>query len=395
MKVVHISTSDFTGAGMAALRTHCALLRKGIDSKMLVLSKKSDKDGVYQVRNLKYFILHNYDRICNRFPFLKIIETEQIRATNYSKQIGGFCSTPFSYIDISKHPIIQEADIVHVHWANGFLDYKTFFERVKKPFVVTIHDENFFMGACHHYSVYNPKAQIEKDYYNIKKRALSSIQNLTLIMLSKSFYKKFETHEFLNNARVEIVPNPIDVEIFRPYEKMESREEFDLPKDVILFVFVGNLIDKNKGLHYILEAIDSLKLKNAKVLAIGPGKDKVTHPLLLSVGEIKSENKMAKYLSASDYFVLSSEQESFSQTAIESQACGIPGIMFPVGIAPELIKSFNGVLCNEINSYCLACNINKILKRKFCSEEIRENIIKYYSMDSVADKLISIYRSIG
>src|SRR6267154_4448995 len=35
MKIVHLSTSDRGGAGIAAMRLHCELLRQGVDSYIL------------------------------------------------------------------------------------------------------------------------------------------------------------------------------------------------------------------------------------------------------------------------------------------------------------------------------------------------------------------------
>lgn len=391
MKIVHISKDDCTGAGVAALRTHCALLQQKVDSKMLVFNKKSNVDKVFQVKGLLHRILHYYDRVCYRFPFLNLMKTDHNRVMAYSREIGGYCSSPYSRVDLSTHPAVKEADIIHVHWANGFLDYRTFFEQIKKPIVFTIHDENFFMGACHHHSVYNPKSEIEKEYYEIKKCALEKISNLTLIMLSKSFYEKFKTHEFLKKARVEIIPNCINTEVFRPYDKEQVRRELGLPLNYILFSFVGNLSDKHKGLHYIVEALDLLQLENAMVLAIGPNINAYLHSRLISVGSVLDEHLMARYLSASDYYVLSSVQESFSQSAIESQACGVPGIMFPVGVAPELIRDFNGVLCEFINAEALAKSIKLAMSRKYDRRLIQYECFTNYSTTVVASALKDLY----
>src|SRR5690606_31422176 len=39
MKVVHLNTSDFGGAAMAAINLHVALLEQGVDSHLLTLNK--------------------------------------------------------------------------------------------------------------------------------------------------------------------------------------------------------------------------------------------------------------------------------------------------------------------------------------------------------------------
>ena len=47
-KVVHISTSDTGGAGLAAYRLHHALLSNGVESRMLVASKYFMEDEIVE-----------------------------------------------------------------------------------------------------------------------------------------------------------------------------------------------------------------------------------------------------------------------------------------------------------------------------------------------------------
>ena len=61
MKVLHINTTDITGgAGIAAFRLHNALRKEGIESFMLVQSKRSDNkfffknSGIPYINKLRY-----------------------------------------------------------------------------------------------------------------------------------------------------------------------------------------------------------------------------------------------------------------------------------------------------------------------------------------------------
>ena len=50
MRVLHITNSDkHGGASIAAYRLHKALLKKGIDSKMLVLDKITDEKEIFSI----------------------------------------------------------------------------------------------------------------------------------------------------------------------------------------------------------------------------------------------------------------------------------------------------------------------------------------------------------
>ena len=51
MKVLHITTNDFGGAGLAVLRIHRALINQGVESRVLVSSKHSQENYVYEFRS--------------------------------------------------------------------------------------------------------------------------------------------------------------------------------------------------------------------------------------------------------------------------------------------------------------------------------------------------------
>ena len=50
MKIVHIATTDFGGAALGMLNLHYALLDAGVDSKILVASKATACDMVFQIQ---------------------------------------------------------------------------------------------------------------------------------------------------------------------------------------------------------------------------------------------------------------------------------------------------------------------------------------------------------
>ena len=69
MKVLHICTADEGGAGLCCLRIHQALLNEGIDSKMLVLHKKSKDSSVYNLNVYTLFIYKVINRLLSILPF--------------------------------------------------------------------------------------------------------------------------------------------------------------------------------------------------------------------------------------------------------------------------------------------------------------------------------------
>jgi hypothetical protein len=60
-------------------------------------------------------------------------------------------SFPQTVYNITKHPLVQEADIIHLHWVANFLDYRSFFKQIQKPIVWTLHDLNPISEKGFHY----------------------------------------------------------------------------------------------------------------------------------------------------------------------------------------------------------------------------------------------------
>ena len=112
MKVVLINTSDSGGgAAIACKRLMEALTLEGIDVRMLVMTKKSQliqiqafKESRYQ----KYVSLFRF--MYERLSFVLHERDKSVRFAFSPANIG---------VDISNHPWIKEADIVHIHWING------------------------------------------------------------------------------------------------------------------------------------------------------------------------------------------------------------------------------------------------------------------------------------
>ena len=64
-------------------------------------------------------------------------------------------SFPNSVWDITLHPKFKEADIIHLHWISGFVDYAKFFDKCDKPIFWTFHDFEPFSGGFHYSNLFD------------------------------------------------------------------------------------------------------------------------------------------------------------------------------------------------------------------------------------------------
>ena len=147
MRIVILSTFDtFGGAAIAAMRLHAAVEKvDGIESTMLVEEKKSNAKNVFGYATnwlTKKIGLARF--ALDRYQFAVYEKKTEYRFQFSQARIG---------VDIHSHPLVLNADVIHLHWINfGFLSINSLQKLIelKKPIVVTMHDMWYFTGGCHY-----------------------------------------------------------------------------------------------------------------------------------------------------------------------------------------------------------------------------------------------------
>ena len=392
MKVLHICTTDSGGAGLCCLRIHESLLKQGVDSKVLVLEKRSPNARVFEYGRWKNTLWK---------AFNKVLRLLHLEITNYNKVFNlsvrqKRCYTlPTSIIDVSRYPLIQEADVIHLHWINHFVDYPSFFKKVKKPFVWTLHDENLFLGIAHYTESKSYGGDLEAEYYHKKMKIVKGIERLGIVFLSEMMYNQYRQHEMILNAKTTIINNAVDYNNYYPAKKNIARQQMGIPQDAVVFVFVSaELFDSRKGLDILVKALENMQILNVMILAIGTVGSYQVSSTVNAIGPIYNIEKMSLAYSCADYFVMPSCQEAFAQTPIEAMSCGVPAIVFPVGGTRELINKTNGILCNGFTQKDLEEGINKAMNTVYDSDEIRKDVIARFSPEKIAKSYMDFYNQI-
>ena len=139
MRVLHITAYITGGAGIAVKRLHEALLEKGIDSKILCLFALQENltPEIYQIHQTRSFA----SRVLSK---LKLDKNSRL-----TKGLQGDYEAftfPYSPYKVHLHPLVSQADIIHLHWIADFVDIPSFLSVVKKPMVWTAHDLNPILG---------------------------------------------------------------------------------------------------------------------------------------------------------------------------------------------------------------------------------------------------------
>lgn len=417
LKVVHLNTYDGNGgAGRACLRLSDSLNANGIDSKVLVYYKFG--------QNLK--IINLSKGIFAKFTAVFNIMAERYLAKIFVKAL----KTPFSLQWFGKSLInrkeLKEADIIHLHWINhGFLSPKFLAELdlLDKPIVWTFHDSNAFTGGCHvRYScehfhqqcgncpllhLAGPNDISHKNWLR-KQKAYSEL-NFHVVAPSNWMAKSVKQSSLLGIRNTSIIPNTIEIDVFKPYVKAEAKKILKIPAHhfVIMSGFMPSKNDKHKGTQYLIDALNELaarpEIPNEQMeLVIFGNKDTKDMPefpfKVTYLGTINKDDHLAKCYAAADAFILPSLEDNLPNTVMESLACATPVVAFKTGGIPDMVKHLeNGYLADYKSSTDLADGIEWLFlheDRESIQKEARRTILNHFAPLVVATKHEELYQTL-
>ena len=393
MKIVIINTSERTGgAAVAAGRLGKALEQAGIQVDKLVRK----------------------DTWLNRFRFYW--ERLIIFLCNHLNRKNLFAvSIANTGMDLSGHPSVKKADIIHLHWINqGFLSVSNLGKLINsgKPIVWTLHDLWPTTAICHYpdkckkyqskcsqcpLQVTNSLFDLANWTYNRKKQI--GLNKIHFIGCSKWITEMAKKSSLLEGASFTSIPNPIDTYVFKPLVKKDSRKRFQLPKDKFLLLFAAaKLSDRRKGAAYLIEACSILKqyyTDKIEIVLMGNGSEELCQALpfkVNSLGYISDTSTMVAAYSCADLFVIPSLEDNLPNTIMESMACGTPCVGFEIGD-----HRVNGYVANYKDAGDLANGIQWVLEHEdrlalsdACVKKVQEN----YTEEVVAKQYTALYEKL-
>lgn len=416
MNVTLINTYQSSGgAAVACHRLALALHKSYTNVTLLVQEQAFVEDFVQSVATSYWQKKAVFGRfVAERLYFYFFEKSKQIRFA-FSPGVAG--------MDISTHPAIVQADVLHLHWIHfGFLSLGALKKllSLNKPIVWTLHDMWAMTGGCHysgtcsHYLSHCHecpflKRPSEKDLsYRIfeEKKALLQNASIHFVACSQWLADKARQSALLRQFSVTAIPNPINTEVYKPMSIMALREKLGLPLDKKLLLFGAmNTQDPRKGFTYLEKALNQLyetdkSLKEQIDLVIfGKAEEGVLRRLPFHVhdyGSVKGDAALVELYNVCDAMVLPSLEDNLPNTVMEALSCGTPVVAFDTGGLPEMIDHRrNGYLALYQSVEDLSRGILFVLEEKrqeFLSQNARISVVERFTEEQIAGRYQSLYQ---
>jgi glycosyltransferase involved in cell wall biosynthesis len=257
---------------------------------------------------------------------------------------------------------------------------------------------------------------IERAVFDPSKfsHVLYALQNANAITTNASVLAK-KASTFVERE-ILLIPNGIDVEVFKPMERNEALAEAlglgeNKEERNLVIGFAGELREK-KGLKTLLRAYAQVNKKQATTLLIvgevRAGEDKQafdefqqSNPQcqIVVTGMVPYKD-MPAYYSLMDIFVHPSLRDGMPNALLEAMACEKVVVATSVGGAIDVIESGkNGVLVKSNDVDGLAESILQLLSqpenRSAMSRSARETVVRRFTPQMELDANLQIYKSLG
>lgn len=257
---------------------------------------------------------------------------------------------------LKRHLKKHEYDIVHAHYSfSGFVASLA----GAKPLIVSLMGSDTYLNGFFR--------TIARIFYFLS-------WNCTIV----------KTEAMKHNLRMkkaQVIPNGVDLKLFKYTDKNEARKKIGYSKDKKLIIFVANPSRAEKNYKLALQSINQLKSYEAE---------------LLSVYNVSSE-EVATYMSAADVLLLTSKWEGSVNVIKEALASNLPLVSVNVGDVAHNINGVSGCYLTSFNPQEIASKLEEAISfsEKYNRTNGREKIVSLgLDSKSVALRIINLYNTV-
>ena len=427
MRVLHLSYADTEGgAARAAYRIHRAVLAAGVDSRMWVVrSGSGDETVMAPFGGLARLAYSARGHVASRLDGL--LRSERMTLRSPALIPSGWPAT----INAS------DADLVHLHWVGGEMISVEDIGKIEKPIVWTMHDMWPFCGTEHYAtderwrSGYAPASTgntMDVERWAFERKRRHWLRPMHMVAPSRWMAECARQSPLTRRWAVEWVPNPLDMDRWKPVSRRAAREVVGLGSEqrAVLFGAFGGGRDPRKGFDLLEAALQELHewraesgemTEQLKLLVFGEPERSGARGLgfpVEYVGRLNDDLSMRALYSAADVFVLPSRQDNLPNTGVEALACGTPVVAFDVGGMSDIVEhERTGYLAEPFDPRSLARGILWVLGQvgthgvgqlpdlevtgsaASLRERARAYAVETFSSVRIGEQYAKVYRRVG
>lgn len=337
MRVAHLSYyygNNVSGAPMAAMRLHRALLRAGVESHVVCVDQRESGANVHElpkgrVLSAIYYVVPRVFWVLSRLLFGRMYMPNLIPLAGFGRLMRQI-----------------KPDVVHVHFiGQDMLSFRQV-ANLNCPTVITLHDlslvnavdaypgsDRRFVGG---FTKSNSSA-IERWMFGRKKAFLSAVK---ATFTGPSFWVcGMLSQSLIGNGRAaEVIPNIID-----PVFCLDETRRIRAGKFTLLFGAYGGRASSLKGwvdLEVALGLLPAEIKANMTVNVFGESSadSEVNGVRLHFLGAIRDSVMMCDAYHRADVFAFPSRQETQGMVKAEALLCGLPVLAFDRTACAESVR---------------------------------------------------------
>jgi glycosyltransferase involved in cell wall biosynthesis len=262
--------------------------------------------------------------------------------------------------------LARSVDLIHAHYGYcGWLARLQF----SKPMVVS------FMGDD---LLGTPDA---KGHLEPLSRLVVQVDRWLARVVDAVIVKSAEMARVVEPVQAHVLPNGVDLQLFRPMDLHEARALLGWPEGKRYILFPGRPDIPRKGFPL------------AQAVVIHASKQ-ICEPLALVPLERVAPNQVPLYMNACDAMVMTSFIEGSPNAVKEAMACNLPIVSVPVGDVPELLDGLEGHAICPRDAEALAEAMVSMLANRQRVDGRAVLKRKGLDLEGVARQLVRIYTDV-
>ena len=382
MRILQVSRSDAGGgAHLIAKALYRGLLAKGHDSAMAVGRRTTAEPGIHRIPSgtsrRRRGLYRRTSRALRPFaksvpalrPVRRALESPHpvafLRAWRAGREFFDYPGTR-SLLSVTR----SRPELVHLHNLHAdYFDLRYLPELSSTvPVAMTLHDEWTYTGHCAYtmgidrwqtgcggcpdLDIY-PRISRDGTHENwLAKQAIYERSRLYVSAPSGWLLDRARRSMLATGvASWRVIPNGVDLTVFRPLERDAARDLLGLPRDRLILLFTANLVRTNRFKDYATVAEASKlvaeQLTDKPLLLLALGSDGpsqwIGNAEMRFLPYEREPARVAAFYQAADVYLHAANADTFPTTILEALSSGRPVVATAVGGIEEQVRSLGGV----------------------------------------------------